>query len=99
MPVGALVDLPEPLADAQAAVVGCTGEMALSAYLETNRAKLDQPASAESSPTQFVIQPGQPARTIAENLANAGLITDARLFEGIVRVNGVASSLHPARTS
>ena len=63
----------------------------LSAYLETNRARLDQPVSTEPRPTQFVIQPGQPARTIAENLANAGLITDARLFEAYVRVNGLAN--------
>ena len=74
-------------------LAGCTGDTVLSAYLETNRAKLDQPVSLEPSPTQFVIQPGQPARTIAENLANAGLIVDARLFEAFVRVNGLASSL------
>ena len=30
---------------------------------------------------------------IAENLANAGLITDARLFEAYVHVNGLANSL------
>ena len=74
-------------------LAGCTGDTVLSAYLETNRAKLDQPVSTEPRPTQFVIQPGQPARTIAENLANAGLITDARLFEAYVRVNGLASRL------
>ena len=74
-------------------LAGCTGDTVLSAYLETNRAMLDQPVSAEPSPTQFVVQPGQPARTIAENLANAGLIADARLFEAYVRVNGLASSL------
>jgi len=74
-------------------LAACTGDTVLSAYLETNRAKLEQPASTEPSPTQFVIQPGQPARTIAENLANAGLITDARLFEAYVRGNGLASSL------
>ena len=74
-------------------LAGCTGDTVLSAYLETNRAKLDQPVSTEPRPTQFVIQPGQPARTIAENLANAGLISDARLFEAYVRVNGLASSL------
>ena len=74
-------------------LAGCTGDTVLSAYLETNRVKLDQPVSAEPRPTQFVIQSGQPARTIAENLANAGLITDARLFEAYVRVNGLASSL------
>lgn len=42
-------------------LAGCTGDTLLRAYLETNRAKLDQPVSAEPRPTQFVIQPGQPA--------------------------------------
>lgn len=65
----------------------------LSAYLETNRARLEQPAGDDSRPTQFVVQPGQPARTIAENLANQGLVNDARLFEAYVRVNGLANSL------
>lgn len=74
-------------------LAGCTGDTVLSAYLETNRARLDQPAGAENRPAQFVIQPGQTARTVAENLANAGLITDARLFEAYVRVNGLANSL------
>ena len=43
-------------------LAGCTGDTLLSAYLETNRARLDQPVSAEVQPTQFVIQPGQPAQ-------------------------------------
>ena len=52
-----------------------------------------EPVSTEPRPLGFVIQPGQPTRTIAENLANAGLITDARLFEAYVRVNGLANLL------
>ena len=31
-------------------LVGCTGDTVLSAYLETNRAKLEQPVSAEPGP-------------------------------------------------
>ena len=65
----------------------------LSAYLETNRAKLDQPVSTEPAPPSLSSSRASPPRTIAENLANAGLITDARLFEAYVRVNGLASSL------
>lgn len=72
---------------------GCSSDSVLGGYLEANRARLDQPAGTDSRPTQFVVQPGQTARAIAENLANAGLITDARLFEAYVRANGVASSL------
>jgi len=71
----------------------CSSDTVLSGYLQANQARLNQPASAEPRPMQFVVQPGQPARTIAENLANAGLITDARLFEAYVRVNGLAGKL------
>jgi UPF0755 protein len=40
-----------------------------------------------------VVEPGTPARTIAENLAGQGLITDARLFEAYVRTTGMAERL------
>ena len=76
-----------------AAVSACSGDTVQSAYLQANQARLDQPASAENQPRPFVVQPGQTARGIAENLAGAGLITDARLFEAYVRVNGLADKL------
>lgn len=55
--------------------------------------RLATPAAVENRPTQFVVAPGSAARAIAENLANRGLITDARLFEAFVRVNGLAGQL------
>jgi UPF0755 protein len=74
-------------------LASCSADAVLSGYLQTNRAKLDQPASAENQPRPFVVQPGQTARGIAENLAGAGLITDARLFEAYVRAEGLADKL------
>lgn len=71
----------------------CGGDTLSAAYLEANRARLEQPADPNAAPRQFVVQPGATARTIAENLAGAGLITDARLFEAYVRANGLAPRL------
>jgi UPF0755 protein len=72
---------------------GCSGDAVLAAYLSANREGLERPADASPHPMQFVVQPGSTARTIAENLQNAGLIRDARLFEAYVRVNGLAGNL------
>jgi UPF0755 protein len=74
-------------------LAGCSAESMLGAYLSANQEKLEQPASAQSRPVQFVIEPGTAARTIAENLQAAGLIEDARLFEAYVRMNGLANRL------
>ena len=65
----------------------------LSAYLQTHRDQLAQRASATPQPTQFVIEPGTPARTVAQNLQDAGLISDARLFEAYVRANNLGNRL------
>lgn len=81
------------LAISSLALAGCSSDLVLDAYLQANRAKLDQPASVQDQPRQFVVQPGQTARTIAENLAGGGLITDARLFEAYVRAAGLADKL------
>lgn len=76
-----------------ALAAACSGDTLSAAYLEANRARLEQPADPAGAPRQFVVQPGATARTIAENLAGAGLITDARLFEAYVRANGLAPQL------
>jgi UPF0755 protein len=74
-------------------LAACSGGDLLSAYLETHRAALEQPAATEKRPTRFVVAPGAPARSIAANLKAAGLITDDQLFEAYVRVNGLANQL------
>jgi len=65
----------------------------LDIYLRSNEAALDQPASVDDRPVRFVVEPGTPARTIGQNLEQAGLIRDATLFEAFVRVNGLDSRL------
>lgn len=72
---------------------GCSGADLSVAYLEANRARLATPAGQEDQPVQFVVAPGATARTISQNLADRGLISDARLFEAYVRVNGMAEQL------
>lgn len=72
---------------------GCSGDSALSVYLEANRDKLAIPASAQAEPTRFQVAPGTPAKTIAQNLQSAGLIDDALLFEAYVRVEGLSNKL------
>lgn len=74
-------------------LTACGGEPALTVYLEANRDKLEQPKSNDNTPVKFVVEPGTPARTIAEDLQAAGLIDDALLFEAYVRVNGLADRL------
>jgi UPF0755 protein len=74
-------------------VTGCSGDTVSSAYLQANRERLEQPASATERKVRFVIAPGATARTVAENLHNQGLISDSRLFEAYVRTQGLATRL------
>ena len=71
----------------------CSGNSALSVYLEANRDRLSVAASAQNRPIPFVVAPGTPAKAIAQDLQAAGLINDALLFEAYVRVQGLSSKL------
>ena len=71
----------------------CSGDPALSVYLEANRDRLSVAASAQKEPMPFVVAPGTPAKAIAQDLQAAGLINDALLFEAYVRVQGLSSKL------
>lgn len=75
------------------ALAACGRQEMLAAYLKGNRDELRQPASVDGRPVRFVVAPGTPARTIAQELQAAGLISDATLFEAYVRVNGLANRL------
>jgi UPF0755 protein len=65
----------------------------LEVYLDSNAEALETPASVDSRPVRFVVEPGTPARAIGKNLVEAGLITDDLLFEAYVRLNGLTSRL------
>jgi len=69
------------------------GEPGLAFYLRTHRSDLDKASGTASGPRRFVIEPGMSARTVAENLANHGLIDDPTLFEAYVRVNDLDQKL------
>lgn len=74
-------------------LTACSGDTALSIYLEANSASLSQPIASEPLPTEFTVEAGTPARAIAEDLKQAGLIGDDLLFEAYVRVNDLSSKL------
>lgn len=74
-------------------VAACSTEPALLVYLEANRSRLTEPAGQTGMPTEFVVEPGTPAKVIAEDLQRAGLIDDALLFEAYVRSTGIAQKL------
>jgi UPF0755 protein len=71
---------------------GC-GDITQRVYLQGRTAEVNRAVSTENSPVRFVVESGTPARLIGQNLQNAGLINDARLFEAYVRVNGLATQL------
>ena len=75
------------------ALAACSSDSMSSAYLQANSAALHQGASATAQPTQFVVEPGASARTVAAQLQAEGLIKDARLFEAYVRASGLAGKL------
>ena len=74
-------------------LVACTREARLYDHLDANRPMLFVPTSHDDKVTEFEIVVGTPARTISENLASAGLIHDAALFEAYVRSIGRAQEL------
>ncbi len=71
----------------------CTREADLNRYLREHGAALNLPASDDDRPLRFDVELGTPARAIAEQLAEAGLIRDAKLFEAYVRAMDMAHRL------
>jgi len=86
-------------------MAGCSRQDVLASYLASNEEAIYRPNSVDTRPQRFEIAPGSTARAIGEQLAAAGLIGDATLFEAYVRVQGIAERLeagtyylHPAMT-
>ncbi|MBI3958152.1 MAG: endolytic transglycosylase MltG [Chloroflexi bacterium] len=84
---------------------GCSRQDVLVSYLANNEEAIYRPYSVDTRPMRFEVTPGSTARAIAEQLAAAGLIGDATLFEAYVRVQGIGDRLeagtyylHPAMT-
>ncbi len=81
------------LALALLAVAGCGPTLGWQGYLAEHRAQLYQPAQAGAPAIRFQVTPGTPARTIAQELQEVGLIRDARLFEAYLRSQGMDGQL------
>ena len=86
-------------------LTACTRQDVLQSYLTSNEESLHRPHSVDTRPIRFAVAPGSTARGIGEQLAAAGLIGDATLFEAYVRTRGIAERLeagtfylHPAMT-
>ena len=62
-------------------------------YLNNHTAELNRPVSSDETLVQFEVSSGMPARAIGQALQEANLISDERLFEAYVRVNGVSNRL------
>ena len=73
--------------------LGCTREEMLYDHLDANRLMLHVASSEDDRVIAFEVSAGTPAREISEQLASAGLIHDAELFEAYVRSIGRAQEL------
>ena len=62
---------------------------ALNAYLIANQGALNTPAGSDPTQIILVVEPGQSASAIADNLVSAGLITNKTLFLRYVRYYGL----------
>ncbi len=68
-------------------------ESLLGIYLRFRQEDIDAPASDDSTPVIFTVQPGETAATIATRLERQGLIRDAELFRLLLRYYGVDEEL------
>ncbi len=57
----------------------------LGVYLNYRREEIDMPASTDSAPVPFTIQPGENGATVAVRLERLGIIRDAELFRLVLR--------------
>ena len=60
---------------------GCGAEQVMGAYLSANQDEIAQPYSVDTRPVRFEVAPGTTAQAIAQQLQEANLIGDARLFQ------------------
>ncbi len=61
--------------------------------LSGRQAELNRAISSDTSPVRFTVNTGDTPRTIAQNLVNAALITDAQLFIDYAQLNELDTQL------
>jgi UPF0755 protein len=62
-------------------------------YLQLRQGDVTRPASADSTPVTFTVEPGETAAIIATRLAGMGLIADPELFRLFIRYHNLDQSL------
>ncbi len=65
----------------------------LYSVLQARADEINAPISNDPSLTPFIIESGETALTVADNLQAQGLISDARLFSQLLRYNGIDTKL------
>lgn len=65
----------------------------LGMYLNFHREEIDTPASTDSTPIPFTIQPGENGATVAVRLERLGIIRNAELFRLVLRYWGVDAQI------
>ncbi len=65
----------------------------LGMYLNFRREEIDTPASTDSTPIPFTIQPGENGATVAVRLERLGIIRNAELFRLVLRYWGVDAQI------
>ncbi len=65
----------------------------LGMYLNFRRDEIDTPASTDSTPIPFTIQPGENGATVAVRLERLGIIRNAELFRLVLRYWGVDAQI------
>lgn len=68
---------------------------ALYPVLQARASEINTPISNNPGPVTFTIQPGEAAFTVAQNLQEMKLISDARLFAQLLHYNGIDIRLAP----
>ena len=68
-------------------------DLALSLWLQSRAAEINDPLSADPAPIPFTVEVGETAISIAQRLQELGLISDAELFRRYLNYNRLDASL------
>jgi UPF0755 protein len=79
--------------DAEAVQMSSLERTLIGIYLNLRKNDLESPASSDTTPSVFTINPGETAATIAPRLQREGLVADSQLFLYLVRYRRVDAQL------
>jgi UPF0755 protein len=73
--------------------LGAPEEIYLESYIQLHAEELQRPAGTDDTPVTFVVEPGQTAGQVAQQLYQAGLISDQELFRRYLQYEGLDAGL------